>query len=106
VAANVPEVLKTRLQLQGELQRADSNAPKVYKSVLDVFKKTWRMEGIKGLQRGLLPAVSSRPRAAICRWLMAADSVVWLSDPAQWVQTGVLRTDPSVLNIRCRAESE
>jgi solute carrier family 25 protein 34/35 len=54
----MPEVLKTRLQLQGELQRADSNAPRVYKNVGDVLVKTWRNEGIKGLQRGLFPAVS------------------------------------------------
>ena len=58
--ANTSEVMKTRLQLQGELQKADSNAPRVYKNVMDVFVKTWRNEGIKGLQRGLFPAVSSR----------------------------------------------
>ena len=52
--------MKTRLQLQGELQKADSNAPKVYKNVLDVFQKTWRNEGIKGLQRGLFPAVRTQ----------------------------------------------
>ena len=54
----MPEVCKTRLQLQGELQRADANAPRVYKNVLDVFAKTWKNEGIRGLQRGLFPAVS------------------------------------------------
>lgn len=47
---------KTRLQLQGELQ--SKGAPKVYKNVLDVFVKTWRNEGIRGVQRGLGPAVS------------------------------------------------
>lgn len=57
-SANMPEVMKTRLQLQGELQRADANAPRVYKNVLDVFAKTWKNEGVRGLQRGLLPAVS------------------------------------------------
>lgn len=57
-SANMPEVMKTRLQLQGELQKVDANAPRVYKNVLDVFRKTWRNEGIRGLQRGLLPAVS------------------------------------------------
>lgn len=51
--------MKTRLQLQGELQRADKNAVKVYKNVFDVFAKTWRNEGIRGLQRGLVPAVGS-----------------------------------------------
>lgn len=55
-AANIPETMKTRLQLQGELAKADANAPKVYKNVFDVFKKTWANEGIKGLQRGLMPA--------------------------------------------------
>jgi hypothetical protein len=55
--ANIPEVMKTRLQLQGELMKT-SDAPKVYANVFDVFKKTWRNEGIKGLQRGLTPAVS------------------------------------------------
>lgn len=49
--------MKTRLQLQGELQRADPSAPKVYRNVLDVFRKTWQHEGIRGLQRGLVPAV-------------------------------------------------
>lgn len=57
-SANTPEVMKTRLQLQGELQRADANAKRVYKNVFDVFRKTWQLEGIKGLQRGLFPAVS------------------------------------------------
>jgi solute carrier family 25 protein 34/35 len=53
----MPEVMKTRLQLQGELQKLDANAPRVYKNVLDVFAKTWKYEGVKGLQRGLMPAV-------------------------------------------------
>lgn len=56
--SNIPEVAKTRMQLQGELQKANSNAPKVYKNALDVIAKTWRHEGVKGLQRGLFPAVS------------------------------------------------
>lgn len=48
--------MKTRLQLQGELVKADANVEKVYKNVFDVFKKTWKNEGIRGLQRGLFPA--------------------------------------------------
>ncbi|WVQ95562.1 hypothetical protein IAU59_002659 [Kwoniella sp. CBS 9459] len=54
--SNIPETMKTRLQLQGELQRHDPSAPRVYKNVFDVFTKTWRHEGIRGLQRGLVPA--------------------------------------------------
>jgi hypothetical protein len=42
--------------LQGEL--AKGGGPKVYNNVLDVFAKTWKHEGIRGIQRGLSPAVS------------------------------------------------
>lgn len=48
--------MKTRLQLQGELVKADANVKRVYNSVFDVFRKTWMNEGIRGLQRGLMPA--------------------------------------------------
>ncbi|KIY74043.1 mitochondrial carrier [Cylindrobasidium torrendii FP15055 ss-10] len=52
--SNPAEVAKTRMQLQGELAKAGGD--KVYKNALDVFGKTWRHEGIRGLQRGLTPA--------------------------------------------------
>lgn len=76
------EVAKTRLQLDGELQgrkhlptttapplasttvtevggppRAGPNG-KVYTSALDCIRKTWKFEGLKGIQRGLGAAVS------------------------------------------------
>jgi len=49
--SNPPEVAKTRLQLQGEL--AKGGGQKVYNNAIDVLAKTWRNEGIRGLQRGL-----------------------------------------------------
>ena len=49
------EVAKTRLQLQGELMKGGGE--KVYKNVFDVLIKTWRNEGLRGVQRGLGPAV-------------------------------------------------
>ncbi|KAF8140542.1 mitochondrial carrier [Boletus edulis] len=52
--SNPPEVAKTRLQLQGELAR--NGGQKVYKNAIDVLAKTWRNEGIRGVQRGLGPA--------------------------------------------------
>ncbi|KAI0046623.1 oxaloacetate carrier [Auriscalpium vulgare] len=52
--SNPAEVAKTRLQLQGEL--AKGGGVKVYHNVFDVFAKTWRNEGIRGIQRGLSPA--------------------------------------------------
>ncbi|KAL5535664.1 OAC1 [Sanghuangporus sanghuang] len=52
--SNPAEVAKTRLQLQGELVKGGGE--RVYKSAVDVLVKTWRNEGIRGLQRGLAPA--------------------------------------------------
>lgn len=49
--SNPAEVAKTRMQLQGEL--AKEGAQKVYKNAIDCLAKTWRNEGIRGLQRGL-----------------------------------------------------
>ncbi|KAF9820032.1 hypothetical protein IEO21_01694 [Rhodonia placenta] len=54
--SNPAEVAKTRLQLQGELAR--DGGVKVYKNTLDVVTKTWKNEGIRGVQRGLGPAPS------------------------------------------------
>lgn len=31
----------------------------MYRNAIDVFAKTWKNEGIRGMQRGLGPAVSS-----------------------------------------------
>ncbi|KAH9888862.1 oxaloacetate carrier [Cubamyces lactineus] len=52
--SNPAEVAKTRMQLQGELMRR--GGAKVYSNVFDVLIKTWRNEGIRGVQRGLGPA--------------------------------------------------
>jgi len=45
-------VAKTRLQLDAELRRGN----KVYSGPMDVFYRTWKLEGIRGVQRGLGPA--------------------------------------------------
>ncbi|KIM47528.1 hypothetical protein M413DRAFT_439195 [Hebeloma cylindrosporum] len=52
--SNPAEVAKTRLQLQGELTRGGGK--KVYNNALDVLAKTWKNEGLRGIQRGLPPA--------------------------------------------------
>jgi solute carrier family 25, member 34/35 len=54
--SNPAEVAKTRLQLQGELSKGGGE--KVYKNAIDAFAKTWKNEGLRGMQRGLGPAVS------------------------------------------------
>jgi hypothetical protein len=48
------EVVKTRLQLQGELQVNAQNKP--YGNALSAFLKVYSNEGITGIQRGLFPA--------------------------------------------------
>ncbi|KAF8515844.1 oxaloacetate carrier [Hysterangium stoloniferum] len=53
-ASNPAEVIKTRLQLQGEL--AKGGGKKVYNNAIDAFTKTWKNEGLRGVQRGLSPA--------------------------------------------------
>jgi solute carrier family 25 protein 34/35 len=62
--SNPAEVAKTRLQLQGEL--AKEGEKKVYKHSLDVFAKTWKNEGVRGMQRGLYPAVSCLVNVYLC----------------------------------------
>ncbi|KAG9012933.1 Mitochondrial oxaloacetate carrier protein [Tulasnella sp. JGI-2019a] len=54
--SNPFEVAKVRLQLQGELTKA-GEFTKVYKNAGDVLAKTWKHEGIRGVQRGLAPAI-------------------------------------------------
>ncbi|KIM32446.1 hypothetical protein M408DRAFT_20740 [Serendipita vermifera MAFF 305830] len=51
--SNPAEVAKTRLQLQGELTKGGGK--RVYTSAVDVLRKTWKNEGLRGIQRGLPP---------------------------------------------------
>ncbi|KAJ3328767.1 Mitochondrial oxaloacetate carrier protein [Blyttiomyces sp. JEL0837] len=55
------EVVKTRLQLQGELeskrlQANDPAHPRLYKGAGQAFVKIFQNEGLRGIQRGLAPA--------------------------------------------------
>ncbi|OLY85388.1 Mitochondrial oxaloacetate transport protein [Smittium mucronatum] len=51
--SNTFEVVKTRLQLQGELARLDSSAPRPYKNVVQALFLILRKEGPMALQKGL-----------------------------------------------------
>uniref|UniRef100_A0A034W6L3 Solute carrier family 25 member 35 n=1 Tax=Bactrocera dorsalis TaxID=27457 RepID=A0A034W6L3_BACDO len=53
---NPLEVIKTRIQLQGELS-ASGTYVKPYKGVINAFIVVGRNEGISGLQKGLVPAL-------------------------------------------------
>eukprot|EP00026_Physarum_polycephalum_P012727 Phypoly_transcript_13054.p1 GENE.Phypoly_transcript_13054~~Phypoly_transcript_13054.p1 ORF type:complete len:343 (+),score=21.81 Phypoly_transcript_13054:70-1029(+) len=50
---NPIEVVKTRLQLQGELKLAHERP---YKGIFHCFKTIYQQEGVRGMQKGLIPA--------------------------------------------------
>lgn len=50
------EVIKTRLQLQGELLKRNAQLVLPYRNVAQAFVVVARSEGISGLQKGLAPA--------------------------------------------------
>lgn len=52
----ISQVIKTRLQLQGELVRQGANV-KIYRGVLHAFYQVGKHDGIYGLQKGLVPAL-------------------------------------------------
>lgn len=47
------EVVKTRLQLQGELARSNSNYVKPYRNIFQAFYVIVKNEGVRGIQKGL-----------------------------------------------------
>lgn len=51
------DVMKTKLQ-------SDSLDKPQYKGIADVFKKTWRTEGMRGYWKGIVPCVSRAPFAS------------------------------------------
>jgi len=53
---NPIEVIKTRIQLQGELAARGSYV-KPYKGILQAFITVAKNDGIVGLQKGLVPAL-------------------------------------------------
>lgn len=54
--SNPIEVVKTRLQLQGEL-KLTTKAERPYKGVFHAFRVILANEGLRGIQSGLVPAV-------------------------------------------------
>lgn len=85
--SNPAEVAKTRLQLQGELAR--DGGVKVYKNTLDVVTKTWKNEGIRGVQRGLGPAYVYQVGVA----RNFPSSLLTPVDSPERVSTWILRTN-------------
>uniref|UniRef100_A0A6B2LFJ0 Mitochondrial carrier protein n=1 Tax=Arcella intermedia TaxID=1963864 RepID=A0A6B2LFJ0_9EUKA len=65
ITTNPLDVVKTRIQTQVCIS-SESTAVVPYKSVLDGFKRIWKTEGWKGVNRGLIPKlVSQGPLSAV-----------------------------------------
>ncbi len=56
--SNMPETIKTRLQLDGEASKHNGlGRQKQYTNTFDAYRKIVRQEGFKALQAGLGPAI-------------------------------------------------
>jgi len=56
--SNMPETIKTRMQLDGEASKQDVlGRGKQYANVFDAYRKIVRQEGFKALQAGLGPGI-------------------------------------------------
>ena len=55
---NMPETIKTRMQLDGEASKHSGvTAGKQYTNIFDAYRKIVRQEGFRALQAGLGPAI-------------------------------------------------
>jgi solute carrier family 25 protein 34/35 len=56
--SNMPETIKTRMQLDGEASKQNGlSTKKQYANIFDAYRKIVRQEGFKALQAGLGPAI-------------------------------------------------
>ena len=56
IFSNPVEVVKTRMQLQGELQGATARGARMFRNPFQAFVLIFRNEGLAGIQKGLAPA--------------------------------------------------
>lgn len=90
-ATNPLEVVKTRLQLQGELAKQQPNsAPRIYRGVLQGMRVILKTEGIRVLQAGLSPAYVYQ--------VMLNGSRLGLYEPTRRVANQLFGLGPEVRN--------
>ncbi|KAK3820069.1 MAG: mitochondrial oxaloacetate transport protein [Benniella sp.] len=87
---NPAEVIKTRLQLQGELVRQAPGTTRIYTNFAQAFVHIAKHEGIRGLQRGL--------GCAYMYQIMMNGTRLGLYDPIKHSIHSLLKTDPSKNN--------
>lgn len=87
---NPIELIKTRMQLQGELS-ATSNAPKLYKNPFQAAVVIYKNEGLRGLQQGLFCGYIYQIGLNGCRIGFYEPSRKWLTKtlyPLQYTDDG------------------
>ena len=79
ITHSVVDTIKVRQQLQTE----GSKSGKIYKNSYDAFTKIYTSEGIKGLQKGLLPAILREGSKNLFRIGMYDPIMTLIHDPAK-----------------------
>ncbi|KAG0196119.1 Mitochondrial oxaloacetate carrier protein [Mortierella sp. GBA30] len=87
---NPAEVIKTRLQLQGELTRQIPGSQRIYTNFAQAFVHILRREGIRGVQRGL--------GCAYMYQTLMNGTRLGLYDPIKYAYHQLLKTDPTTNN--------
>ncbi|KAF9947288.1 Mitochondrial oxaloacetate carrier protein [Mortierella alpina] len=87
---NPAEVIKTRLQLQGELTRQVPGSKRIYTNFAQAFVHILRHEGVRGIQRGL--------GSAYMYQILMNGTRLGLYDPIKYSIHQLLKTDPTKNN--------
>lgn len=95
IFTNPSEVVKTRLQLDGEGSTRATAHVRQYRGVAHAFSTIARLEGIRGLQAGLLPA--------LCYQIAMNGTRLGLYDPAQRALVALTGADPSSTLLKAAA---
>jgi solute carrier family 25 protein 34/35 len=90
VFTNPMEVVKTRLQLDGE-----GRAARQYRGIAHALSSMWRLEGVRGVQAGLLPA--------LCYQMAMNGTRLGLYEPAQRALVGATGADPASTPLKAAA---
>lgn len=94
VFTNPMEVVKTRLQLDGEGSNR-ANYVRQYRGISHAVSLIWRLEGLRGLQAGLLPA--------LCYQTAMNGTRLGLYEPAQRVLVSATGADPANIFLKAAA---
>jgi solute carrier family 25 protein 34/35 len=88
------EVVKTRLQLDGEGAKSATHV-RQYRGIAHAISLIWRLEGVRGLQAGLLPA--------LCYQTAMNGMRLGLYEPAQRALVAATGADPQGIALKAAA---